>query len=637
MFVRVANQLISWPRGLKRLILVVFDFFLLFAALWASYVLRLGQWYVPNLPQLYLMVVAPVLAVICFQYFGVYRVVIRYITEKTFWAIANALTISVLLWLGLIFMAELRGILLVPRSVPVIYGVFGALLVGASRVLARRFLGAAVEDYSRRLHVVIYGAGPTGRQLAAALRADRHSVPVAFVDTDATLQRTEVLGLKVFPPDDLVSLVDSYGVHEVIVCGDSVEPGDKTRIFGKLAKKNIRVRFLPSVSGGFGDNLVDSIREMEIGDLLGRPVVEPDRELLQMPVAGQTVLVTGAGGSIGSELCRQIVTLSPRKLVMVEINEFALYEIDRRLRGSGIEVTSLLGSVADQVFVDRVFGEHAIDSVFHAAAYKHVPMIEANPLVGIANNVIGTWTVAEAARKAGVERFVLISTDKAVRPTSVMGATKRWSELIVAGFDGGVSRSGRRQHFCSVRFGNVIGSQGSVVPLFREQIERGGPVTLTDDGMTRYFMSVNEAVELIIQAASLSEKGEVFLLDMGQPVRIRELAENMIRLSGRSIRTRDNPDGDIEVIVTGTRPGEKLSEELVFDSRDVEGTRHFKILRVKGMASDFEAVRQAVGRLALLVRNADTEAARKALFDLAEQPAGATVSAMRLDVAAPTG
>jgi FlaA1/EpsC-like NDP-sugar epimerase len=349
---------------------------------------------------------------------------------------------------------------------------------------------------------------------------------------------------------------------------------------------------------------------------LGRPVVEPDVELLRAPVTGQTVLVTGAGGSIGSELCRQIMALAPRKLVLAEMNEFALYEIDRRLRSTnGVEIVSLLGSVADRTFVDGIFRDHDIDTVFHAAAYKHVPLIEQNPLIGITNNIIGTWIVAETAKKSGVERFVLISTDKAVRPTNVMGASKRWSELIVRCFDGGLSRSGRRQHFCAVRFGNVIGSQGSVVPLFREQIESGGPVTLTHEDMTRYFMSVNEAAELIIQAASLSEHGEVFLLDMGQPVKIRELAENLIRLSGRSIRNADNPSGDVEIMVTGIRPGEKLFEELVFDDSDVEPTRNPKILRTKHTPVDFDAIRASMETLGLLVIEGKVDEARKVLFD----------------------
>jgi FlaA1/EpsC-like NDP-sugar epimerase len=568
------------------------------------------------------MLAAPAIALPVFQGFGIYRVVVRYVTDKTLWTIIQAMATAALLWLALVFMTEFRGFQQVPRSVPAIYAVIGILFISASRMIARRLLGPSSDGKAKRVRTLIYGAGAMGRQLAGALRADAGSQLIGFLDRDPGLIGAEVAGLKIYPTEGLARLVDSFQVQEVIICGDTVDPATKTWLFSELAEKNIRMRFLPAVSRGFGDNLVDSLREIGIDDLLGRPVVEPDSELLHAPVTGQTVLVTGAGGSIGSELCQQIMALKPRKLILAEMNEFALYEIDRRLESTnGVELVSLLGSVADPSFVDAIFREHAIDTVFHAAAYKHVPLIEANPLIGIANNIIGTRIVAEAAKKAGVERFVLISTDKAVRPTNVMGASKRWSELIVRCFDGGLARSGRRQHFCAVRFGNVIGSQGSVVPLFREQIEKGGPVTLTHEEMTRYFMSVSEASELIIQAGSLSENGEVFLLDMGQPVKIRELAENMIRLSGRSIRNAENPHGDIEIVVTGIRPGEKLFEELVFDDREVEPTKHPKILRTKQPPNDLGAIRAAVDRLADLVRDGKVEEARSLLFDLTEEEA----------------
>jgi FlaA1/EpsC-like NDP-sugar epimerase len=620
----LVTRLISLPRWAKRLIVALTDYALLLFALWLAYALRYGRWYEPNETQLWLMLMAPAIALPVFQGFGIYRVVVRFVTEKTFWTIIQAMIVAALLWLALVFMTEFRGFQQVPRSVPAIYAVIGMVLISGSRMAARRLLGPAA-DRINRVRTLIYGAGAMGRQLAAALRADAGSYPIAFIDNDPNLIGAEVAGLKIYSTENLAALVDSFAIQDVIICGDTVDPATKAAVFSELADKNIRMRFLPAVERGFGDNLVDSLREVGIDDLLGRPVVEPDRELLRAPVKGRTVLVTGAGGSIGSELCQQILALKPAKLVLAEMNEFALYEIDRRLRSrNGVEIVSLLGSVADQNFVGGIFRNHAVDTVFHAAAYKHVPLIEANPLIGIANNIIGTRMITEAAKKHGVDRFVLISTDKAVRPTNVMGATKRWSELIVRCFDGGVSRSGGRQHFCAVRFGNVIGSQGSVVPLFREQIERGGPVTLTHEDMTRYFMSISEASELIIQAASLSQSGEVFLLDMGQPVKIRELAENMIRLSGRSIRNAENPTGDIEIVVTGIRPGEKLFEELVFDDREVEPTRHPKILRTKQAPSDLATIMGAVERLTRLVEQGKVDEARALLFEFAdddEQPA----------------
>jgi FlaA1/EpsC-like NDP-sugar epimerase len=608
-------KLISLPRWIKRLIVAASDYILLLLSLWFAYLLRYGGWYTPTQTQIVLMLIAPLIALPVFEGFGIYRVVVRFVTEKTFWTIIQAMIVAALLWLALVFMTEFRGFEQVPRSVPAIYAVIGMLMISGSRMVARRLLGAEADRMTNRVRTLICGAGPMGRQLAAALRADAGIHTLAFVDSDPSLIGAEVAGLKIHSTARLARLIDAFAVQQVIICGDAVDTAAKAKLYGELAKKNIRMRFLPAVSRGFGDNLVDSIREIGLDDILGRPVVEPDVELLRAPVTGQTVLVTGAGGSIGSELCRQIMALVPRKLVLAEMNEFALYEIDRRLRSTnGVEIVSLLGSVADRTFVDGIFRDHDIDTVFHAAAYKHVPLIEQNPLIGITNNIIGTWIVAETAKKSGVERFVLISTDKAVRPTNVMGASKRWSELIVRCFDGGLSRSGRRQHFCAVRFGNVIGSQGSVVPLFREQIESGGPVTLTHEDMTRYFMSVNEASELIIQAASLSENGEVFLLDMGQPVKIRELAENLIRLSGRSIRNADNPMGDVEIMVTGIRPGEKLFEELVFDDSDVEPTRHPKILRTKHTPVDFDAIRASMETLGLLVIEGKVEEARKVLF-----------------------
>jgi len=627
----LVTRLISLPRWAKRLIVALTDYALLLFALWLAYALRYGRWYQPSETQLWLMLMAPAIALPVFQGFGIYRVVVRFVTEKTFWTIIQAMIVAALLWLALVFMTEFRGFQQVPRSVPAIYAVIGIVLISGSRMAGRRLLGPAA-DRVNRVRTLIYGAGAMGRQLAAALRADAGSYPIAFIDNDPNLIGAEVAGLKIHSTEKLADLVDSFAVQEVIICGDTVDPAAKATVFSQLADKNIRMRFLPAVERGFGDSLADSLREVGIDDLLGRPVVEPDLELLRAPVKGRTVLVTGAGGSIGSELCQQILALKPAKLVLAEMNEFALYEIDRRLRSAnGVEIVSLLGSVADQNFVEGIFRNHTVDTVFHAAAYKHVPLIEANPLIGIANNIIGTRIVTEAAKKHGVDRFVLISTDKAVRPTNVMGATKRWSELIVRCFDGGVSRSAGRQHFCAVRFGNVIGSQGSVVPLFREQIEKGGPVTLTHKDMTRYFMSISEASELIIQAASLSQSGEVFLLDMGQPVKIRELAENMIRLSGRSIRNAENPAGDIEIVVTGIRPGEKLFEELVFDDREVEPTRHPKILRTKQAPSDLAAIMGAVERLTRLVEQGDVDEARALLFELAadddEQPAPLAVKA----------
>lgn len=614
-----STWLISMPRARKRTLLGIFDFFILLVALWLSYAIRLGVLFEPGLKQIGLLVAAPVIALPILYQFGFYRVVVRYVTEATVWTIMKALALSIPLWLGVVYMTEIRGIEGVPRAIPIIYFIIGTALLSGSRLLAKRLLGAAVDTVVNQKRILIYGAGSVGRQLAAALKLDPRNVPLGFLDDDPPLHGAEVGGLRVYSPAKVGKLIDTLDVQEIIVCSDAVGSTSKSSIFRALAKTPVRLRFLPSVASGFGGDLVSRVREIGIGDLLGRPMVPPDPAILGAPVTGKTVLVTGAGGSIGSELCRQIITLRPKALVLLELDEFALYEIERALRETATgELVPVLGSVTDAAAVRRLFESHRIDTVFHAAAYKHVPMVELNPITGIVNNVFGTWTIAEAAYDSAVEYFVLISTDKAVRPTNVMGATKRWAEIIVRSFASRDRSENGKHRFCSVRFGNVIGSQGSVVPLFKEQIEKGGPLTLTDERMTRYFMAVNEAAELIIQAASLSRQGEIFLLDMGEPVRIRDLAENMIRLAGLSVKDKNNPHGDLAIEVVGSRPGEKLFEELFYDPESVEKTVHPKIMFGKKQPRENAHVREAIARLEDAVRDGDHEAARKVLFSFIE-------------------
>ncbi len=614
-----STWLISMPRARKRVILGVFDFFILILALWLSYSIRLSEFFQPSAKQVGLLVAAPVIALPILYQFGFYRVVVRYVTEATVWTIMKALALSIPLWLAVVYMTELRGIEGAPRTIPIIYFIVGTALLSGSRFLAKRLLGAAVDDVVNQKRILIYGVGPVGRQLAAALKHDRRNLLLGFLDDDMPLHGAEVGGLRVYSPDKIAKLIATLDVHEIIVCSDKVASTSKAAMFRTLAKTPVRLSFLPSVASGFGGDLVSRVRDIGIGDLLGRPMVPPDPAILEAPVVGKTVLVTGAGGSIGSELCRQIVALRPKALILFDLDEFALYEIERTLREqSGCELVPVLGSVTDEATVGRLFQSCRIDTVFHAAAYKHVPMVEINPISGIANNVFGTWVVAEAAHKAKVEYFVLISTDKAVRPTNVMGATKRWAEIIVRNFachDGAGDGKGR---FCSVRFGNVIGSQGSVVPLFKEQIEKGGPLTLTDENMTRYFMATSEAVELIIQAASLSKQGEIFLLDMGEPVRIRDLAENMIRLAGLSVKDYDNPGGDVEIQVVGSRLGEKLFEELFYDPESVEQTVHPKIMYGKRQPREQSHLREELAKLEAAVRDGDHAAARRILFSFIE-------------------
>lgn len=621
LFSSFSNRLISLPRWRKRVILAAFDFLVLFFSLWVSFKLRLGFSFSPAPAQLALLAVAPVIALPILYRFGFYRVVVRYVTDATVWTIIKGLALSILLWLGLAYMTELRGIEGVPRSIPIIYFIVGSVLLAGSRFVAKWAFGATIERVANQKRMLIYGAGPVGRQLAAALRVDPLNRPVGFVDDDPVLHGAEVAGLRVHAPGDIVAMVEELQVGEIIVCSDAVDQKSKTLLFRDLAKSPVRIAFLPTAVSGWGGDLVGRIRDIGIGDLLGRPMVAPDPALLRAAVADKTVFVTGAGGSIGTELCRQIVELEPKTLILLDIDEFSLYEVERATRPrAGAPIVPILGSVTDRRKLERLFDTYKIDTVFHAAAYKHVPLVEQNALTGIDNNVLGTWALADVAFNHDIECFVLISTDKAVRPANVMGATKRWAELIVHSYATTQPGTNERRRFCSVRFGNVIGSQGSVVPLFKEQIARGGPVTLTDPAMTRYFMAVNEAVELIIQAASLARGGETFLLDMGEPVRIGDLAENLIRLAGLSVRDADNPAGDIAVEVVGTRPGEKLVEELFYDPARVEKTAHPKIMFGRKLSYDNGRVNDAVRQLAAAVEDGDEPTARKILFDFIREP-----------------
>ncbi|MEZ5780918.1 MAG: nucleoside-diphosphate sugar epimerase/dehydratase [Rhizobiaceae bacterium] len=591
------------------------DFVILLFALWVSYTFRFGRPFVPNQTQIMVMALAPAIAIPILVQFGFYRSVIRYVSETMVWSIAKAMAVAVPLWLVVVFMTETRGMAGVPRSIPFIFFALGTVLLAMSRFTARRLLRGVFDAETAPKRILIYGATGAGIQLAAALRLDPQSRLIAFVDGDPALQGADISGARVHPPHRLLLLIQQYDVQEVIVCSDSVPSASRAEMLRQIEGTDVKISFLPTIAAGWEGDLRSRVRDIELGDLLGRPAVAADPTLLSTPIKGKTVLVTGAGGSIGSELCRQIVTLSPQRLILFDVDEFSLYEIERSLKDfAEVELVPVLGSVTDARTVKRTFERYGIETVFHAAAYKHVPMVELNILSGIANNVFGTWTVAEAAFEAKVECFVLISSDKAVRPANVMGATKRWSEIIVRSFANRPRMHSDNPRFCAVRFGNVIGSQGSVVPLFKEQIAKGGPVTLTDEKMTRYFMSIREAAELIIQAACLSQNGDVFLLDMGEPVAIRDLAENMIRFSGLTLRDASHPRGDIEIKVVGSRPGEKIEEELFYDAAQVEATTHPRIMRGKRRNWNYADVCEALNGLRAAVENGDEAMASDILY-----------------------
>ena len=622
---RIRTNILSLPKRLKQSIFVLYDIAGLSAALWASYCLRLDRWYFPGtVDQWGIILSAPLVAIPIFIRMGLYRAVVRYLPERALWTMLRAVATATIAWVVLVFLSEMAGRGVVPRSVPIIYFGLATFIVAGGRFAAKW----AILPRSRRVGsehraVVIYGAGDAGVQIAHSLRST-HRI-VGFLDDNFLLQGREMAGVKVYSPDKLGNLIDDYGVTEVILSIPSLPSQRRKEIVTSVSSFGVKILALPSIVDlATGKYLVSQIKEIDIVELLGRSSVPPDPALIKRMIPGRSIMVTGAGGSIGSELCRKISQWKPQRLVLFEANEFALYQIEQELaQVPDVVVVSVLGSVTDQARVRQVMRDYDIKVVFHAAAHKHVPLVEANALEGIKNNVFGTATVASAAFELGVEHFVLISTDKAVRPTNVMGATKRWAEVIVANLADRAKEAGTGQRFCAVRFGNVLGSNGSVVPLFKKQIAAGGPITLTDPQMTRYFMSIEEAAELIVQAGALSEGGDVFLLDMGEPVLISDLAENMVRLAGLTVRTADNQHGDIEIVVTGKRPGEKMYEELFYDASSAQVTDHPKIMRARSKGYSL-AIDGSLADLSAAVTNENEASARSILFGLV-QASGSSV------------
>lgn len=577
-----ANYMTGLQRPAKQWVMAISDVLALMGAAWLAFYLRLGGAVSPNHVQMFLMVIAPAIAIPVFIRMGLYRSVIRYVGEQALWSIVKAVTVATILWATLGFLLSLGGKETgLPRSVPILFWLTAIACTVGTRFAARWLLWVPMrKQYSTGKQVLIYGAGEAGRQLALSLRQAQQLFPAGFLDDNPQLQSRDVDGLRVYSPGFLPELIERFGIEDVIVTLPSSTQTRRSEIVQFLEQFPVKVRILPAMADiASGKHLVNMLREVDIGDLLGRDPIAADPQLLGRCITGKNVMVTGAGGSIGSELCKQIITLQPERLILVEQNEYALYQIERSLLPQAeCLLIPALGSVKDKAMLDRLCREHSIHTIYHAAAHKHVPLVEANIGEGAQNNVFGTWNVAEAAFTNGVETFVLISTDKAVRPTNVMGATKRWAELIMQHFAEQSRLHGSGQHFCAVRFGNVLGSSGSVIPLFKEQIAQGGPITVTHPDIIRYFMSIHEAVELVIQAGSMAQGGDIFLLDMGEPVNITELAHDMIRLAGRTVRDEQHPEGDIEIVYSGLRPGEKLYEELLIADANASPTRHPKIM-----------------------------------------------------------
>lgn len=579
---RLHQRVAEMSRAKKRLIMVVSDLIALPVALWSAYALRFADWWPERYlePFWWLFLVIPPVGVYIFARLGLYRAVVRFIGPQALWAVVKGvLLLAVLMW-ALAYFAQLQGF---PRSIPINFALVAIVYVGGTRFLVRSYYQWLIKHYTEKEAVAIYGAGGAGAQLALALSNSREFYVAAFLDDDAALWGSTIKGVKVYAPETFHEVADQLGIKRVLLALPSATKQQRKRALDKLADAPVHVLTVPSMPEIVsGEASVDQLREVELEDLLGRDPVPPSEELINASLNDKVVMVTGAGGSIGSELCRQIIRGSPRALVLYEINEYSLYALDQELEalkrelGECFPIYPLLGNVCDPRRVSAVISRYGVQSLYHAAAYKHVPIVENNVLEGIRNNVQGTRVVAESAARLGVERCILVSTDKAVRPTNVMGASKRMAELILQD----LARDASATVFSMVRFGNVLGSSGSVVPLFRQQIAEGGPVTVTHPEITRFFMTIPEAALLVIQAGSMAQGGDVFVLDMGDPVKIVDLARRMIQLSGLEVQDEANPDGDIPIAFSGLRPGEKLYEELLIGDA-VIGTAHPKILRAE--------------------------------------------------------
>ena len=592
------ESFLNLPTTVRRALLIAGDTLAVLVAVWASFAIRLGEWWPAMLQDVvWLFPLAVVVLIPTFAVVGLYRPILRYADESLLYIIVLGASAGVLLMMAVwVFLRE--G--LVPRSSWLICWLVLMALVGGGRLLLRRFLRRRFRPGAARTPAIIYGAGEAGAQLVNALRYSAEFEPVAFVDDNSRLWGSVVRGLKVQAPAKLPRLIAHYEAQLILLALPSTPHRRRREILETLAGLPVRVMDLPTLAElTSGARRIDEFREIDVADILGRDSVQPNDALLRARVSDKVVMVTGAGGSIGAELCRQILALRPRRLVLFERSEYALYSIEQELDAMRanmgqptVELIPLLGSVVHRRRLQLAMECFQVETVYHAAAYKHVPIVERNPIEGVQNNVFGTWRAAEAALAAGVETFVLVSTDKAVRPTNVMGATKRLAELILQGLarEGGVTR------LCMVRFGNVLDSSGSVAPLFREQIRRSGPVTVTHPEVERYFMTIPEAAQLVIQASALAQGGDVFLLDMGEPVLILDLARRMVLLSGLTVRDEDHPDGDIDIQFTGLRSGEKLREELLIGTDDLP-TEHPMIRRAREQSLPWPVVRECLERL----------------------------------------
>jgi FlaA1/EpsC-like NDP-sugar epimerase len=579
------KELLELPRWVKQFAAMLVDVVCALLATWLAFSLRLDEWHALIAEQKMAYILAVALSIPVFFQYGVYKTVLRFTGAHTLALMSKAVGIYGVLYFAAIFMLASPYIY---RSIGLVQPIIMFILMALARVAASLSLGFRAYGNNGRPvlgTLLIYGAGHSGMQIASALRQSGQYFLAGYVDDSSQYQGSYINGLMVYPPKEISRLIDTHGVTDILLAMPSIDRARRNAILSDLRELQVHVRSLPDlVDLAQGHVTVLDIKELDPDDLLGREPVAPNRELIEKNILGKTVLISGAGGSIGSELCRQILQVGPKQLLLLDHNEFGLYVIEAELRAHlnanpqlTTELIPLLGNVRDADRLEAIFIKWQIDTVYHAAAYKHVPLVEHNPSEGLQNNVLGTLNLAQAAKKHRTANFVLISTDKAVRPTNVMGATKRFAELVLQAL---ANQADSSTCFSMVRFGNVLGSSGSVVPLFREQIRAGGPVTLTHADVTRYFMTIPEAAQLVIQAGAMAKGGEVFVLDMGQPVKIYDLAKRMVELSGLSVKNPETGAGDIEIVVSGLRPGEKLYEELLIGENPTS-TPHPRIMMAR--------------------------------------------------------
>lgn len=590
-------QLLDAKRTYKRIISLAYDTLTIALALYLAISLRIGELYIPiTLPILLCFVVTLTASLTAFTKLGLYRAILRYAPTEAIVTVFAGTGISALALASSSFFLNAD----IPRSSPIIFFLAALILLGAPRLLFRNLLHLLHQrkPTPNAKPIIIYGAGYSGYQLSLVLEHNKTEYNVVgFIDDNPKLKGSKLRGITIYHSLLLEELVKCNQVKTVLLAMGNISRAKKLQIIQKLERLHLQTLTIPAIQDIVsGKASISDIKPVSIEDLLGRDPIPPKPELMGACILGKNVMVTGAGGSIGSELCAQIINQTPARLVLLEQSEYGLYRIEQNLKkqlnGSKIEIVSLIGSVQNEHRLESIMSTFQIQTIYHAAAYKHVPLVEHNIIEGVRNNVFGTWHCAKAAIKAGVESFVLISTDKAVRPTNIMGASKRVAELALQG----LAQYQHDTRFTMVRFGNVLGSSGSVVPLFREQIKSGGPITVTHPDIIRYFMTIPEAAELVIQAGSMGQGGDVFVLDMGEPVKILDLAKRMIHLSGLELKTSNALAGDIEIRFSGLRPGEKLYEELLIGN-NVSGTEHKRVLRAEELSLNWTQTADLINKL----------------------------------------